>query len=345
MRRPPRSRVARTLVLLATALATIAATCDNQDLSGSFVMQVDDRASREVRAFRQPYIGRITLDFGLTNTSADAATFDITVQAQTTGEIDGDSCDVARHGRALLLTAVADDQGAPADDEATDIGRSLDRLYEVSNPTDDGWVEFRIRRPSTYRVYTGPDTNVRLFSDGLSEIDPIAWEPDLASCSELSAAAVFELDDGTYPLRISTNGARGTFLVEEACTSVRTVPRTCPGTAASIEVRDPITLDADGFVSGRVSANQLGIGDQAVIGLECAESSPGCSADLQMFFLVEQLECRTDNDCSNVSECSEDAYCLRVADRGCATAGGAPVEGPVWPLGVALLTLAARRRR
>lgn len=337
------------LAILAVVVGLIcgASTCDNQDFSRRFVLEVPTDGDPAVRAYRQAYIGRLTLDFGLINTGEAEAAYELSVQAQTTGETDAEACEASTGiPRSLNASAFADD-GQVDDPSAVPLLRTLDRPHQIELPEaadGDGFagaIDLRVRRASTYRIYMGDaDTQLELFADGIA-IPTAGVQAELDTCDALAAASSYELDEGTFRIELASTLRDVLLLVEETCEAQRTVPATCAGAASDLHVREPVTLAPGAFLSGRVSSLDLGVGDQAVVALACSPAS-ACAGELEMFFLVEQLECRTDNDCRARESCSVDAYCVPDAGSGCSTSAGRAG----WPAAaLAMLTLLAVRRR
>lgn len=342
-----RRRVELAVLVVLSVLAG-ASTCDNQDLSGRFAIDVAAGEGSAVGAYEQSYIGRLTLDFGLRNTGSASGDFRISVQAQTSGAQDEDACeDGVRTTPRLLDAGALSDDGFAAAGADVPILRNQNRSHFITLPSgeDAGVIRVRFRETSTYRLYvSGPPESVQLYNADGTDVDP-SNEEDAPSCDLFESVIEYDLTDGTYGLRLFEDGL--TVLLEEACSSVRTVPRTCPGAVSDVYTRDTIRLDADGFVSGRIASTVLGVGDRAVVSLECDAATPDCAAELEFFFLVQQLECRIDSDCSAVEACTEDGYCRRVRDRGCVVAGvGARSGVPDWLVaGVVLLASVLGRRR
>lgn len=336
-------RRAVALVAILVAASTSASTCDNQDLSGRFVLRLDPGQQAVVRAFSQPYIGRLTLDFGLTNTGEQDAVFDISVQAQTSGDEDAQACDngVRTRPRELQAAVLGDDGFAVAPDDVETL-RDEDRSHLVLLPADDdaGLIDVRMRTTSSYRLYvSAPAEAVELIDTDGDPIEVVSL--GAPECDLFDTVIEYEVTDGTYALRVYQDGL--TVLLAESCSSVRTVPRTCPGAVSGVHARDPIPLEPGAFVSGRIESTSLGVGNQAVVALECAASTPGCAGEMELFFLVQQLECRRDTDCNNVEACTEDGYCRRVRARGCSASTRLGSSSPTWVLG--LMVILARRRR
>lgn len=324
----------------ALALACVASTCDTEDLSGRFVVTLGAGQQRVVQAYSQPYIGRLALDYGLTNTGESPAIYLVSAQSQTSGAQDARACDNGISSTPRAISATAWDLEPDAATQVPTV-RDENRAHFVSIPdAGAGRVNVRFRRTSTYRVFvSGDPAAVALFSPDGNPVEPVAVIT-AGSCELFAAALEFEVTDGTYALRIDEDEL--VLLVEQACTSVRTVPRACPGTASDLFEETPIRLEPGGFVSGRISTAELGIGNRAVVGIECSSEGDDCAAELEMFFAVEQLECRRDTDCATTEACTEDGYCRRVRDRGCSSATG---RGPMPALALAGCCALLRRRR
>lgn len=323
----------RSAAAFAVLCGLAAAGCDNQDIAGpeTLVLAAGDEAV--TRAFEHPYLGRLAIDYGLTNGPAQGV-FDIRVQAQTSGALDELACEEGVTSAARTLTAVSADASA-------DTLRDRDRAHFIDVPaalTGGGFIDVRIPTTSTWRIFTSEAAEQLALasSDGTT----IAPEQSLqvSECSLFSTMLEYSLTDGTYALQVITDGA--VVLLEEACESTRTVAATCPGGARDLFETDPIGLDADGFISGRIHSYELGIGDRSVVEISCNALTPNCSGELEIFFVAETLECRTDLDCSNAEVCQSEGYCQRVR-TGCATS--APQSpAPAW-LAAAALALLRRR--
>lgn len=313
-------------------------TCDNQDLSGRFVLDLSAAEVEAVHAYRQPYIGRLTIDFGLRNTSDSPSEYDIRVQAQTTGDGTASACGSATNATPRIVAAVPGDAEGNVDANGITTLTTFDRAHFLTFPSDADWgfVAVRIRRTSSYRFYTSSSALVLIRDDGRGIAADASHTID---CDVLGAVHDFTLTDGTYLLGVPEDGA--SVLVEERCEEIRTVPRTCPGATSVPFTRRTIELAPGGFVSGRINSEELGIGDQAVVALTCAGGAE-CAGELELFFLVQQLECRVAEDCTGARSCTEDGYCREVGEGGCAAA---PAQTPS-PIGLLALTaLLARRRR
>jgi uncharacterized protein (TIGR03382 family) len=303
------------LLALVSLLIFTASTCDNQDFSERFVLELGPDATSQTAGYQQPYIGRITLDFGLLNTGDTATTYSLVAQAQTTGATEADACEsIVGNQRLIRASEAAED--AP-------VLRVSERGYAVQlDENGTGYVDIRIPSASTYRVYSDvPDAMLTLTVDG-TEIEPELRVATLEECLEILRVDQWALNDGTATLLIDAGAEVRliTLYLEEECGALRTVPRTCAGAAADPTTLDEITLSPGGFVSGRMNSASLGVGDQAVVNISC-EPVETCAGELEMFFLIEQLECRTDSDCRQEDACSSDAYCLSSGGSGCAASG------------------------
>lgn len=316
-----------------------ASTCDNQDLSGRFLIQLETGESEALRAYRQPYIGRLTLDFGLTNSGDTETTFEIRVQAQTTGDSAATACENATQNSARILQTTEGEQASV--DVSNGVAATLtnfDRAHFLEFPSGAEWayVGLRIRTTSVYRFYTSSAELGLLRDDGELLVPDSTGAVD---CELFSLVHEFTLTDGTYYVGVNEDGAA--VLVEEDCEQVRVVPRSCPGANSEPFIRESVALAPGGFVSGRIDSTELGIGDQALVSLSCGTATD-CVGELETFFLVEQLECRTNPDCRGTETCTTDGYCRRVESGGCSQGH------PALPSGSALFLLgilALRRRR
>lgn len=330
---------------MAALLATLGlgGTCDNQDISGQFALQVEE-TSAALQSYEQPYVGRMSLDFGLRNTSSADASFAISVQAQTSGEPDADACEEAASLPRERVLAAVDGEDQLVEGESAEVLRVRNRLQRFEVPdAGRGAFDLRIISESTYRLYfDDPDVQVRVFQ-GDDPIEPTATDVELTSCSAtLATAQSFVLVEGTFRVVVETTQASVQVFVEEACAATRTVPRTCPGAASEVFVRDALELDAGGFLSGRIDSLDLGIGDRAVVSLEC--EGPGCAGEMELFFLVEQLECRSNNDCRGSDTCSTDGYCVDSGGA-CAQGGTSPPAALIVALLLAFVSRPRSRSR
>ena len=317
-------------------------TCDNQDLSGRFEMNLDAADELTVHAYRQPYIGRLTVDFGLRNTGTSANSYDIRVQAQTTGDSAATACENATNTAARLLqTGSGDADGAVDLSSGLPTLSTFDRAHFLEFPSGAEWgyVAVTIRSTSGYRFYSSSEQLNLVREDGQLLAADLT---DTVECDLLRYVREFTLTDGTYYLGTPEDGT--TLLVEEDCEQVRTVPRSCPGARSDPFTRTSITLEPDGFVSGRINSEELGIGDQAVVSLACSDGAVDCSGELEIFFLVQQLECRAAGDCTGAQSCTEDGYCRQVGDGGCHSASLSPVT-VLGFLSIVAALVAMRRRK
>lgn len=326
-------------MLFVMAALLTGSTCDNQDLSGRFLIQLDAGESEAISAYRQPYIGRLTMDFGLINVGETEGTFEIRVQAQTTGDSAATACENATQNAVRILQTTEGQRDAV--DTSSGVAATVttfDRAHFLEFPAGAEWayVGVRIRTTSVYRVYTSAAELSLLRDDGEVLV------PDSTAtveCELFTTVHEFTLSDGTYYVGANEDGA--TILVEEECGQVRVVPRSCPGANSESFVRETVSLAPGGFVSGRVDSTELGIGDQAVVELSCG-SAVSCAGELETFFLVEQLECRTSTDCRGTETCTSEGYCRRISDSSCAQSNGrVPMELPLLLCGLAF----TRRRR
>ena len=307
------------------------------------MMNVPADGDPAIRAFRQPYIGRLILDFGLLNPGATTASYELSAQAQTTGAVDAAACESATNV-LRELDAVLD-----RDSEPIATLRTLNQLHAITLPERPtggfgGELDLRIRGSGTYRIYQdSTDAQIAVTSDGVA-LPAAEATAEHTTCEPLASSTSYVLAEGTYELAIDATASVVRLLIEETCASTRTVPATCPGAAGDLFVRDTMTLPPGGFISGRINSLDLGVGDQAVVALRCLEPE-ACEGALELFFLVQQLECRTDNDCRAREACSSDAYCVDVGDTGCASVGRRHAPPSAGPLCLLALAVSATRRR
>jgi hypothetical protein len=310
---------AATSALVAAALLTV--SCRPVELSDRIIVRLDGGASEVIDGFGQDSVGRLALDFGLTNEGVNTASYTLSAQAQTDGDPDAVACDNARRTDPILLEAAAGD-GTGLDDATAPVPtlRTLDRAHEIQSPAGDvsGVVNLRIRDSGQYRVFRdSADGAVVLATLGFAVIAPDAAESG-STCDVLDTVAVYTLTEGTY--RLITTGPDALILVEEACASVRDVPGTCPGATGDVVERAIPDVPPGGAVPGRLNADQLGIGNQLVVRLRCEPVSAPCAAELEMYLATEQLDCRLDADCRAREACSLEGYCLDRASGGCSAA-------------------------
>ena len=335
-------RVARgALLWIGVGALVSGSTCDNQDLSGRFVVSLATSDTESVHAYRQPYIGRLTVDFGLRNNGDVPTAYDIRVQAQTTGDSAATACENATNTSARVLETGSGDAAGTVDaNSGLPSLSTFDRAHFLEFPADAEWgyVALSIRSTSGYRFYSS-SAELNLVRDDGQLLTPDVT--DTVDCDLFGHVREFTLTDGTYYLGTPEDGS--TVLVEEDCEQVRTVPRSCPGASSPPFTRRSITLEPDGFVSGRINSEDLGIGDQAVVSLACADGA-SCDGELELFFLVQQLECRAAGDCTGTQSCTEDGYCRQVGEGGCASAVDGRLNAVVPLLLLGALIAFSRRR-
>lgn len=350
--RPTRRRFAALFVLGWVVLAL--AACDGEDLSGleTLTLEAGDDDGVVQATWSQPYVGRLAVDYGLTNRSGDATAFRLRAQATTSGDPDDTACERLEREAGRDISAVPDavgDTTAPDPDASLTVVREFDDVVSVSLPegAEAGWIALRIPADGEFIVRADAAVTMTVRADDGTEILPLS-STGASTCAFVATERSWDLESTTWRLRIESPDAPTVRLwIEQACPDVRTVPGTCPGAAAPI-VDEPLpdALAADGFISGRIHGTNLGIGDRVTVELSCADD-PGCAGDLELFFVVTPLECRTDNDCTNAETCTSEAYCVR-ASRGCAAAASNPAASPpVAPaalLALAMLGLRTRRR-
>ncbi len=325
-----------------------ASTCDDVDLSGRYVLSLASGEGSAIGAWRQPFVGRLAVDYGLSNVGQSDATFMIEAQVQTSGASTDAACDALTRASSVeieLAPASADDPLVPDASAALVLLRDPGTTWETSVPAGNvGFVELRVRQAGTWAFsFDRDDVDLTVLTGERTVVVPSLLAVGADGCDTLGVRQEVPLDEGTYRLRLETpQPATVRMHIDETCATRRTVPRTCPGAASDVVSRQPPpTLSAGSFSSGRLSTGELGIGDEVVVQLSCAMPAD-CAGELELFFVVEQLACRTDNDCTNVETCSTDGYCLRSAASGC-SAGG-PSGAWWWPL-LSLLWLSRARRR
>lgn len=302
----------------------MASNCDNQDVSALFEVRLTSDSPTVTEVFAQPYVGRIALDYGVVNDGVTDATITLRAQMQTDGNADAAVCEAFERQTPLSLEA-----SPPEDGDAPQFPsrwRDQDQVYIVTLPEADeafeGYLEFVISDTGTYRFYSDSGSaSLSILTTEGAELSPVSGDGTLESCEGVGQVTTYALNTGTYAVRVESDISPVALYVEEACDSQRTVPRTCPGSVSQITaVSEPVNVAPGGKVAGRVGFDELGIGDITVVELTC--SSPECDVRVELFFVIEQLDCRSTRDCRNSESCSEEGYCLRTAG-GCAAARGA----------------------
>jgi hypothetical protein len=302
-----------------------------------------------IAGFEQTYLGRISLDVAFVNTSQATARYVMQAQAQTSGAPEDLACENFRTSNHRELQSVAPDPEDPTVAAAEPVLiRDLDSPFEVLMPASSpeiGFLELRTRTTSLYRIHVNaPAVAAQVLTESGVEILPVSSQSQGFVCDEVGLSQVFSLSDDAYRVRIELDGTGSTPMirVEEDCATDRRVSRTCPGqSSAAISVSSP-ELEPGARWATRLSANELGVGDQAVVELACAEGFPACTGTLEMVFLTEELECRTTSDCNGQATCSDDGYCIIEPSSGCRSTR--PTTPTVLGLLVGLALLASARR-
>lgn len=348
MRRRRGQSLAAIALVVACAAAISQTACDGEDLSGLEILTLEaaDDDGAAVAAWTQPYVGRLAVDYGLTNRSGVPASFRLRAQATTSGDPDDTACERLAREAGRDIDAVPDAAGdatSPDPNAALTVIRDFDDVVSVTLPDGQasGWVGLRIPADGEFVVRSDVAANLTIRADDGTEILPLATD-DTTDCAAIQTERRWDLEATTWRLRIEGGaGVPVRLWIEQSCPDVRTVPNTCPGAAATIVEEDlPDVLADGGFVSGRIHDSDLGIGDQVTVELSCV-SGVDCAGDLELFFVVTPLECRTDNDCTNTETCTTDAYCVR-ASTGCASV---PPTGSAGAIGMVIALLLLRRRR
>lgn len=346
------------LAAVATLLPVLVYSgCTLIDVSRIQTLSLEESASQAgtpsvIAGFEQTYLGRISMDVAFVNTSATTAAYVMKAQAQTSGSPEDSACENFRTSDHRTLQAVSPDPGDP--DVSTSnpaLIRDLASPFVIVMPTDSpdvGFVELRTRATSLYRVH-GSDRVIaaQVFTTAGVEILPISSQSDGFSCDEVALGQVFSLSDDAYRLRIrALDGDSPVMIrVDEDCATDRRVARTCPGQASEETVVNSPELGPGERWATRLSANELGVGDQAVVELACAAGFPTCTGGLEMVFVTEDLECRTTSDCNGQATCSDDGYCIVDPSAGCAAVRTAPPSGVLALVLAVLAGWFARRGR
>ncbi len=334
----------------------LAAQCDRRDLAGPFE-QVLEAGGESVAAWEQPLVGRIGIDYGLRNTGTSAADFLIRARVQTSGDAYDDGCArlLQTTGRTIAATPWPHDAAGIPDDvselsgvsdsgawfiDASDLGTDEDGLFTVTL-TSSTWL--------FYLDTSDPDVTIAVTDEVGADFRREDRELLENDCNGAGTVWRYDLNADTYVLRVfNPNNAQWRFVVEEACEAQRAVSSSCAGTEGPV-IEEAVRLSSGGFVQGRLTATELGVGDRAVIELSCSEDDGGtdCSGSIQSFFVIEPLDCRDDDECTAAQSCDSAGYCLRTTTTGCRAAGSPNAGAPVtlFVLTVLLLWRVLRRRR
>jgi hypothetical protein len=333
-------RAFRALSVFTLAALGFGGSCDALDYSLPYVVTVDrDAASTPpvVRLFEQPEIGRLALDWSVTNTGVTDSVFVLDVQAQTAGSPDDEACEILDGEPSELIA------GAAADAESGEVPfvRDLDRFYRIelasSGAAFDGAVNLRAPSDTVYVLrFDRSSVDISLTTESGLPVVPDLVEVGDGACDAVQTRVTVRLDSGVYRLVITSDSERVGLVATEACTEQRTVSRTCPGEASAIERVDTGLLAPGASITGRVPTSVLGVGDRVAVLLDCSSATPSCKGEGELFVVTEYLECRSTIDCAGNESCSTDGYCVRQPPEGCASVG---------PSTFGLLALLAARRR
>ena len=341
----PRAAMIVTMVLLAPLC--LAMQCAGEDVSGPFVVPLEAAAGEIVAgSIEERFAGRLSLDYGLRGASG-AHDVELTVQAQTSGNPDLESClRVAAPPPRVTRADPWDTVTPPPLGQRFPLVRPLDAAVRISLPgiiPPAGLVTFPAQR-TTYRIVIEPDNTVLAVYDPSSNLIPPLVSTAPADCESASNVTVYELNDGDHVLAIYAGTDEVTLTISEACEARRTVERTCPGTSGPPITRT-INAAPDDPAVGRVAAPELGVGDRIAFELTCL--GPGaCDSDAVLFAYIEQLDCRSDNDCNAGRTCTREGYCVRPDSGGCQQSPGQPSQaGAALLLAAVILTVMRRRRR
>lgn len=347
---------ARRLGAVVAAISCLITGCTLVDVSRIQTLTLESSTTQTetptvIAGFEQTYLGRISLDVAFVNTSQATAGYVMQAQAQTSGAPEDLACENFSLSNHRELQAVAPDPEQPTVAGAEPVLiRDLNSPFEVLMPDsspDVGFLELRTRTTSLYRIHVNqPVVSAQVFTESGVEILPVSSQSAGFVCDEVSLSQVFSLSDDAYRVRIELDGTENTPMirVEEDCATDRRVSRTCPGqSSATISVSSP-ELEPGARWATRLSANELGVGDQAVVELSCAAEFPACTGTLEMVFLTEELECRTTSDCNGQATCSDDGYCIIEPSSGCRSTQPTPLTIPNLLVGLVLVATARRRR-
>jgi hypothetical protein len=338
-------------------LALGSAGCTLIDVSRIQTLTLEESLSQPdtpsvIAGFEQNYLGRISMDVAFLNTSATTSAYVMRAQAQTSGTPEDSACENFRVLDHRSLQAVSPDPGDPDIAASSpvlirDVGSPFVVVMPAGSP-ETGFLELRTRATSLYRIHVNERTvAAQVFTTSGVEILPLSVQTDGFACEELGLSQVFSLSDDAYRLRIQAVASDTPVMirVDEDCATDRRVARTCPGQASeTIAVDSPELAPGERWAT-RLSANELGVGDQAVVELACATGYPTCTGALELVFVTEDLECRTTSDCNGQATCSDDGYCIVDPSSGCAAARSPATPGVLAPAIALLAGCFARRSR
>lgn len=343
--RNPAPRYRSSIALIASAVTAafgLGGNCDALDYSRPWVLLVHGEAgTAAVRTFEQPEIGRLALDWSVTNTGATDAVFTLDAQGQTSGSADDEACALFDGEPTVLVAADASDP----ESDAIPLVRDAERFYRIELGAVDGAFAgaANLRAPTStiYEIRLDRDAvDLVITTDSGLRVVPDRVEVGQGACAEVQTRITIRLDAGVYRMTLAGTADRVGIVVNEACTEQRTVPRTCPGEASDVVRVDTGILAPGQSVTGRVGTPQLGVGDRVAVLLDCSAATPRCVGESEIFLVTEYLECRSTVDCAGNELCSEDGYCVRQPPVGCESGGSVSLAALV-----ALSALGTRRRR
>lgn len=353
MRNRPMSASRRRLsIALLWALVAVLAGCNAPEVSETFdlVLPADAVQRRVGGTWRVAQLGRVAMDWRVTNTGSTTASFTLLAQAQTSGDVLDGACEslLGRTRRIVASPGSDPDETAPDEDVSIATISALGQpfLVGLSNETHS-WLRIRVSGDSTYRLATSSEVDLEVYpANGELPLAPRAQLSGGTACPGIDAAWEFSMFAGDYNVRFQPGDDPSIrFLVEEKCESVRDVGRTCPGAAGSTrEITVGSPMEPGASETGRMGVDLLGVGDQITVELRCTDPDASCEAMLELAIVNETLDCRDDDNCRGARSCSEEGYCLATESGGCSAASrAAPAAMPLL-LGVVALLLGRRRQ-
>jgi hypothetical protein len=337
------------LLLMATSGLLLGTTCENTEILGPVELGLEPGEVSSVE-MKQPYVGRLSLDFSLEPADSQSGSIEILAQARQNEDPNTDRCETitAAFDASIILDAYEED--LPGFDSRLPVIESNGNLYELELTEEDGafegWARVTGFEGRAEFVLSPSSATMRLVDSNGNTLPPLNQTP--AVCDEDSEeflAKEFRLEDETYRIQIISGSQPVTIYVDETCTSRERVDRTCPGTEGPVVSRT-LSLDSDAALSGRFYTTELGVGNAIVVSASCA-GGESCGGNLLMTPYIETLECEEDGDCPSSRTCSSDGYCLRES-TGCTAAwhhGAGGLMGGLSIIAFLALQRTWRRRR
>jgi hypothetical protein len=339
-------------LILAAMFSGLLLGCDAPEVTETFELSLEPNAvdARVGGTWRVAEIGRIAMDWRVTNSGDVAASYSLLAQAQTSGDVLDGACDtlLARTRRISATDGVDDDETAPPEGVSVDTITALEQAFLVGISSDTHtWLRLRVPNDSTYRLVASSPVALQVFPvNGELPLAPRFETTGETSCVGIAAAWEFSMFAGDYNVRFPATDDRSIrFLAEEKCESLRDVGRTCAGSAGSArELVLEVPIEPGGSVTGRMGVDLLGVGDQLSVELRCGVEAANCEGLLEMAIVTEPLDCRDDDACRGARSCSEDGYCVADEGAGCSASGRRHSGGLLVAIGLFAVSIRCRRR-